>query len=59
MNFTKTELDESHKALLSSLLKGEKIKIEKLPMSQQTLLTRRIFALKVALELIEREIGKE
>lgn len=57
--YTKQELEEAHRALLSTLHKCEKMDIEKLGKSQQTLLERRIAALKVALTLIEREISKE
>ncbi|MPM53385.1 hypothetical protein SDC9_100152 [bioreactor metagenome] len=56
--FTLEELNNAHKALLSTLHKCEKIEGAKLGISQQTLLTRRIFALKVALTLIEREATK-
>lgn len=57
MVFTPEELSEAHRALLSTLRKCEKIEIVKLGKSQQTLLERRIAALKVALALIEREQG--
>ena len=53
--FSKNELVEAHRALLSTLRKCEKINAAKLPVSQKTLLERRIAALKVALALIERE----
>jgi hypothetical protein len=53
--FTVNELSEAHRALLSTLHKCEKIDITKLGKSQQTLLKRRIAALKVALKLIEKE----
>ena len=53
--FTYEELSEAHSALLSTLKKCEKIDSEKLGKSQQTLLERRIAALKVALALIEKE----
>ena len=56
VDFSKTQLEEAHRALLSTLRKCEKIDAEKLPVSQRTLLERRIAALKVALALIEREI---
>ena len=49
------ELSEAHRALLSTLKKCEKIDMPKLGKSQQTLLTRRIDALKIALSLIEKE----
>lgn len=50
-----TELNEAHRALLSTLHKCEKINLEKLGKSQRTLLERRISALKIALSLIEKE----
>jgi hypothetical protein len=53
--FTAKELNEAHRALLSTLRKCEKIDAAKLGKSQQTLLERRIAALKVALALIEKE----
>lgn len=54
-DFTSEELCEAHRALLSTLHKCEKIDAVKLGKSQQTLLERRIAALKVALALIEKE----
>lgn len=58
--FTIEELSEAHRALLSTLRKCEKMDIAKLGKAQQTLLERRIAALKVALTLIEKEqIQKE
>ena len=54
-DFTFEDLNEAYRALLSTLNKCEKIDITKLGKSQQTLLTRRIEALKVALTLIEKE----
>lgn len=51
--FTSAELTEAHRALLSTLRKCEKIDATRLGKSQQTLLERRIAALKVALTLIE------
>lgn len=53
---TNEELNEAHKALLSLLQKCEKINIMKLGQSQQTLLNRRISALKIALNLIKKEL---
>jgi hypothetical protein len=53
--FTAEELSEAHRALLSTLRKCEKMDAAKLGKSQQTLLERRIAALKVALTLIEKE----
>lgn len=54
-DFTVEELSEAHRALLSTLHKCEKMDAAKLGKSQQTLLERRIAALKVALTLIEKE----
>lgn len=54
-DFTSEELTEAHRALLSTLHKCDKIDATKLGKSQQTLLERRIAALKIALMLIEKE----
>ncbi|SNT04565.1 hypothetical protein SAMN05446037_103526 [Anaerovirgula multivorans] len=54
-DFTVEELSQAHRALLSTLHKCEKMDVTKLGKSQQTLLVRRIAALKVALTLIEKE----
>ncbi len=54
-DFTMEELSEAHRALLSTLRKCEKMDAARLGKSQQTLLERRIAALKIALALIERE----
>jgi hypothetical protein len=56
-DFSRNELSEAHRALLSTLKKCEKMDMEKLGKSQQTLLRRRIAALKLALALIEKEQG--
>lgn len=56
--FSTEELNEAHRALLSTLKKCEKIDMNKLGQSQKTLLIRRIKALNVALALIEREAEK-
>ncbi len=56
-DFTSEELSEAHRALLSTLHKCEKMDAIKLGKSQQTLLERRIAALKIALILIEKEQG--
>lgn len=48
-----------HRALMSTLYKCEKIDATKLGKSQQTLLERRIAALKIALTLIEKEQGQK
>ena len=57
--FTSEELCEAHRALLSTLHKCQKMDVTKLGKSQQTLLERRIAALKVALTLIEKEQGQK
>ena len=55
--YTKAELDEAKTALDSALRKCEKIQEgKKLGASQQTLLDRRVRALRLALDLIEREM---
>ena len=51
----KNELVEAHRALLSTLQKCEKIDLDKQGKSQRTLLERRIAALKIALNLIDKE----
>ena len=51
------ELIEAHSQLLSLLKKCEAIDIAKQKPSQATLLKRRISALKIALNLIEKEMG--
>jgi len=56
LSYTKAELEEAHNALLSTLRKCEKIDMEKQSASQRTLLKRRIAALRIALQLIEREL---
>jgi hypothetical protein len=55
--YTSEELSEAHRALFSTLNKCEKMDMEKLGKSQRTLIERRIAALKIALALIEREVG--
>ena len=56
-DYTKAELEEAKAALTSTLHKCEKIdEGKKLGKSQQTLLDRRIRALRLALKLIEREL---
>lgn len=55
MTFSTEELQEAHRALLSTLRKCEKIDSATFGKSQQTLLERRIAALKIALALIEKE----
>lgn len=55
--YSKNELDEAKTALISTLHKCEKIDDgKKLGKSQQTLLDRRIQSLRLALDLIEREM---
>ena len=49
------ELQEATKALQSTLKKCEAIDINKLGKSQQTLLKRRMRALEIALDLIDKE----
>jgi hypothetical protein len=56
--FTSEELSEAHRALQTTLQKCERMDKEKLGKSQQTLLERRIAALKIALSLIEKEQGR-
>ena len=53
--YTKKELEDAMTALTSTLHKCEKMDATKLSKSQQTLLQRRIAALKIALTLIEKE----
>ncbi|HMM80301.1 MAG TPA: DUF1801 domain-containing protein [Pyrinomonadaceae bacterium] len=55
--FSELELNEAHRALLSTLKKCEKVQGNAaLGKSQTTLLERRIAAIKVALALIEKEL---
>jgi len=55
-SYTKEELEEAKAALTSTLRKCEKIQDgKKLGASQQTLLDRRVRALRLALNLIEKE----
>lgn len=55
--FSELELNEAHRALLSTLKKCEKVQGNALlGKSQKTLLERRIAAIKVALALIEKEL---
>jgi hypothetical protein len=58
-DFTTEELSEAHRALLSVLHKCNAMDAAKLGKAQQTLLERRITALKVALTLIEKEQNQE
>jgi len=58
-DFTAEELSEAHRALLSVLHKCQSMEATKLAKAQQTLLERRIAALKVALTLIEKEQNQE
>ena len=53
---SQNDLAEARRSLLSTLQKCEKIDTEKLGKSQQTLLDRRIAALKLALTLIDKEL---
>jgi len=52
----RSKLSEAHRALASTLVKCESIDIGKLGKSQQTLLEKRIAALKIALSLIAKEL---
>jgi DNA-binding transcriptional regulator YiaG len=57
--YSKAEFEEAKTALTSTLHKCEKIdESKKLGKSQQTLLDRRIKALRLALELIEKEMSE-
>jgi len=61
--FTTTELEDAHKAIVSSIRKIEKAqetlsKKEPLPKAQLTLASRNLKALRMALCLIEREINE-
>lgn len=58
-DFTAEELSEAHRALLSVLHKCNAMDGTKLGKAQQTLLERRITALKLALTLIEKEQNQE
>ena len=54
--FTAEELTEAHRSLSSTMNKCEKVLgSDKLPQAQRTLTERRVSALKIALELIEKE----
>lgn len=58
-NYTKAELEEAKTALISTLRKCEKIQDgKKLGASQQTLLNRRIRALRLSLSLIKKEMNE-
>ena len=58
-SYSKAELEEAKTALASTLRKCEKIQEGKnLGASQQTLLDRRVRALRLALELIEKELER-
>ena len=57
--YTKEQLEEAKTAIISALNKCGKIDEKKLPKSQQTLLDRRIRALRLALVLIEQEAQKD
>ena len=55
--YTRTELEEAKTALASALRKCEKIQVGgRLAPSQQTLLDRRIRALRLSLSLIQKEL---
>lgn len=57
--FSSQQLSQAHRALLSTLKKCEKIDQAGLGKSQQTLLTRRMEALRLALVLIERQLRQQ
>jgi hypothetical protein len=58
-SYTQLELEEAKTALTSTLRKCEKIQDgKKLGASQQTLLGRRIRALRLALSLIDERMGE-
>lgn len=56
-SYTKTELEEAKRAIVSTLNKCEKV-LPKLQdrAAQQTLLARRIKALRISVDLIEKEL---
>lgn len=56
--FAREELEEAREAIVSTINKCEKV-LPKLKenSAQQTLLTRRIKALRISVELIERELS--
>ena len=57
-SYTNADLEEAKTALTSTLCKCEKIQDgKKLGASQQTLLDRRVRALRLALDLIDKEIN--
>ena len=57
MRYTKLEWEEAKRALLSTLHKCEKVFPKRKESSaQQTLLKRRIEALRIAVELMEKEL---
>lgn len=59
-NYRKSELEEAHRALASTLRKCEKVQESpRLGASQQTLLERRIKALQISLALIEEKLEAE
>lgn len=59
VSYSKEELEEALKAIVSTINKCEKV-LPKLKQSsaQRTLLERRIKALQISVELIERELSK-
>ncbi|SHE41641.1 hypothetical protein SAMN04488522_101140 [Pedobacter caeni] len=59
-NYTKEELQEALKAIISTNGKCEKAILKlKENSAQHTLLSRRIKAFRISIELIERELGNE
>ena len=58
--FAREELEEALRAIISTINKCEKVLPRlKENSAQQTLLKRRIKALQISVELIERELSKE
>lgn len=58
--YTQKDLQEAHRALLSTLSKCRKVQLSpRLGPSQRTLLSRRISALEIALALIEKEAAQK
>lgn len=58
-DFSLAELHEAKAALSSTLHKSEAINLSRLSKSQQSLLERRIRALRLALVLIDEELGEK
>lgn len=58
-DYTLAELTQARQALQSTMNKCNAISLYKLPKAQQTLLTRRIRALEIALALIDKEVSQQ